>query len=622
MDLSFIAPIIKNGEVTVELCKEEIEEETQKWKLALILYVVGGSPTIGAMERYIASVWNFVAKPKAYFHNDGYFVVRFNSIEDRDEVLYLGPHMLNNMPIIVKMWSGDFDFNKEVLQTIPVWVKYPNLPLNCWGKRSLSRISSGLGIPLYADARTTQVDRISYARVLVEMDVTKELPGSIKVTDPNGREFIQEIAYDWSGTKLEAKNVKQKQEWQPKVVSKVQEPAVKEQLQLKETTNEKNASTKSKLQLAMPRQIEGGPGRQQGDTGQEDNYEYSSKGRIWLLWDTNEIECKEVSKTAQTIHTTVDIRRLDMRFTFIAVYGPHRVEDRRSMWSELTRLHSIQQGPWLIMGDYNAIRSVEDRPVGTGLTEIKTSGRNFTWTNGHTYSKIDRDLINADWMLVMPQLEVWIMDPYCSDHSPLSIALEENDDFSSKPFKFLNHLAEHDDFMKIVNEAWERPQEPHTMRSIWQKLKRVKHVMKVLNKNEYNDVGDRIKVCRQRLTAIQEQMRDPGQDEILVAKEKVMKIQLEKWLGVEESIMRQKSRVKWLKLGDANTTYFFASMKNRCSQNKIRRIIKGNGSTVQTRKDIEEEVIGFYQQLLGSLASELPTINPAIMRDGPMMNYN
>ncbi|XP_070013814.1 uncharacterized protein [Nicotiana sylvestris] len=414
------------------------------------------------------------------------------------------------------MWSADFDFNKEVLQTIPISVKYPNLPLNCWGKRSLSRISSGLGIPLYADACTTQVDRISYARVLVEMDVTKELPRSIKVTDPNGKEFMQEITYVW-------------------------EP-VKEQLQSKETTNEKNANTsismastsaggergneeqrwktvigksaarsrerqpadvvnvingfnllaESKLQLAMPRQIEGGTGRHQGDTGQE------------------------------------------------AVYGLHSIEDRRSMWSELTRLNSIQQGPWLIMGDYNATRSAEDRPIDnpvqelevrnfndfiedTGLTEMKTSGRNFTWTNGHTYSKIDRALINVDWMLVMPQLEVWIMDPHCSDHLPLSIALEENEDFSSKPFKFLNHLAEHDDFIKIVNEAWERPQEQHNLRCIWQKLKRVKQAMKSLNKNEYNTVGTRIKVCRQKLTVMQEQMRDTGQDETLVAEEKEMK---------------------------------------------------------------------------------------------------
>ncbi|XP_019263541.1 PREDICTED: uncharacterized protein LOC109241271 [Nicotiana attenuata] len=197
MDLSFIAPTIKNGEVIIKLCKEEVEEETQKWKQALILYVVGSTPTIGAMERFIASAWNFTTKPKVYFHNDGYFVVRFNSISDRDEILYSGPHMLNNNPIIMRVWSTDFDFNKEVLQIISVWVRYPNLPLNCWGVKSLSRISSGLGIPFYADACTTQLDRISYARVLIEMDVTKDLPKAIKVTDPNGREFLQEVAYDW-----------------------------------------------------------------------------------------------------------------------------------------------------------------------------------------------------------------------------------------------------------------------------------------------------------------------------------------------------------------------------------------------------------------------------------------
>lgn len=46
----------------VELCEEEMVEETVKWMRALILYVVGTTPTIGAMERFIASEWNFIAK--------------------------------------------------------------------------------------------------------------------------------------------------------------------------------------------------------------------------------------------------------------------------------------------------------------------------------------------------------------------------------------------------------------------------------------------------------------------------------------------------------------------------------------------------------------------------------
>uniref|UniRef100_M1BIT4 Endonuclease/exonuclease/phosphatase n=1 Tax=Solanum tuberosum TaxID=4113 RepID=M1BIT4_SOLTU len=197
MGLNYINPIMRNGEQVIELKKEEIEKATEEWKQALILYVVGESPTIAATERYIALQVNTVSKPKVYYHNDGYFLVRFANLDDRNEVLYSGPHMMNNKPIIVKVWSAEFDFNKEVLQTVPIWVKYPNLPLSCWSQDSLSRISSGLGVPLYADECTTKVERISFARVLVEMDVARELPKKLKVEDPNGRVFEQAVQYEW-----------------------------------------------------------------------------------------------------------------------------------------------------------------------------------------------------------------------------------------------------------------------------------------------------------------------------------------------------------------------------------------------------------------------------------------
>lgn len=54
-----------------------------------------------------------------------------------------------------------------------------------------------MGVPMYADACTSKVDRISYARVLVEVDGTRKLLKTIKVVDPNGREFTQTIIYDW-----------------------------------------------------------------------------------------------------------------------------------------------------------------------------------------------------------------------------------------------------------------------------------------------------------------------------------------------------------------------------------------------------------------------------------------
>lgn len=62
---------------------------------------------------------------------------------------------------------------------------------------SLSRISSGMGVPLYADECTTKVNTISFARVLVGMDVARELPKNLKVEDPSGRVFEQVVQYEW-----------------------------------------------------------------------------------------------------------------------------------------------------------------------------------------------------------------------------------------------------------------------------------------------------------------------------------------------------------------------------------------------------------------------------------------
>ncbi|XP_060211716.1 uncharacterized protein LOC132639275 [Lycium barbarum] len=62
---------------------------------------------------------------------------------------------------------------------------------------TLSRISSGIGNHLYTDECTTAIERISYARVLVETDITRPLPNTVQVLDPNGKIFDQAVLYDW-----------------------------------------------------------------------------------------------------------------------------------------------------------------------------------------------------------------------------------------------------------------------------------------------------------------------------------------------------------------------------------------------------------------------------------------
>lgn len=54
MPLKYVAPIIKDGKKVVQLTKADVELETKKWRNSIILYVVGESPTIVRLKRFIA----------------------------------------------------------------------------------------------------------------------------------------------------------------------------------------------------------------------------------------------------------------------------------------------------------------------------------------------------------------------------------------------------------------------------------------------------------------------------------------------------------------------------------------------------------------------------------------
>lgn len=51
----FIPPTIHDGVKKLQLQREEMDVENTKWQKAIILYVIGDSPSIGTMKRFIAA---------------------------------------------------------------------------------------------------------------------------------------------------------------------------------------------------------------------------------------------------------------------------------------------------------------------------------------------------------------------------------------------------------------------------------------------------------------------------------------------------------------------------------------------------------------------------------------
>lgn len=195
--MQYVAPKVVDGEIDVKIEDEDVAPELKFWETTLILYILGGDISMYMLKNFMEKAWNFVSLPDMYYHDDGYFMLRFKSHADMDAVLMKGPYTIRNMPLILQEWRPDFDLKKDMLSTIPIWVKLPKLPLHLWGETSLNKIGSAIGIPLVTDECTTHRLRVSYARILVEVDITQKMLDEITITDNKGLKRKQPIEYEW-----------------------------------------------------------------------------------------------------------------------------------------------------------------------------------------------------------------------------------------------------------------------------------------------------------------------------------------------------------------------------------------------------------------------------------------
>ncbi|XP_016497216.1 uncharacterized protein LOC107816056 [Nicotiana tabacum] len=195
--LEYYPHVMKDGVKMIRLNQIEVEEETRKWKSSLIGYVLAGSPSFKEMLKFVYDVLHFVDTPQVYLHDDKYFIFRFQSDEDKLKVLKYGPYTFNNRPVMLKQWVPDFDISKESNRIVPTWVILPGLPIQYWVTKNLGRIASYLGKPVCTDKLTTQGDRISNARILVDMDISQLLPNFILIEDENKGCKEQRLEYKW-----------------------------------------------------------------------------------------------------------------------------------------------------------------------------------------------------------------------------------------------------------------------------------------------------------------------------------------------------------------------------------------------------------------------------------------
>ncbi|XP_028121752.1 uncharacterized protein LOC114318964 [Camellia sinensis] len=121
-------------------------------------------------------------------NDDGFIFFMFENRDCCIDVLEGGPWYAGGFLLILKQWYRMMKLSKEDKKTIPVWVKFYNIPLEYWYGDGLSRIASAVGVPLFMDQLTSSGSQISFARVCVNILADSAFPDSFVIT--SGEESI------------------------------------------------------------------------------------------------------------------------------------------------------------------------------------------------------------------------------------------------------------------------------------------------------------------------------------------------------------------------------------------------------------------------------------------------
>ncbi|XP_020257721.1 uncharacterized protein LOC109834188 [Asparagus officinalis] len=323
------------------------------------------------------------------------------------------------------------------------------------------------------------------------------------------------------------------------------------------------------------------------------NVRGSSKTRILILWDPRIFDVQIVKISDQQI--TCAIKSFDGRLDCVisSVYGFNQMEARQELWLELNQiLQLIGSVHWLICGDFNAMISNDEKLGGAVLTNsdtrdfnnfitdchlnhMKTLGCFYTWNNKQmtdtrVWSRLDRVLVNDQWINVFNSSHAEFLLPYFSDHSRALISIYEDCLQGKKSFKIFKMWTKHADSLPTVSEIWKYDIQGCTMYSVCTKLNMLKGALKVLNKRHFYNISEQVQRAKFVLEDTQKKLQNNPLDPMLICQEKENISSYNKFMDCEVSFYQQKARVAWSMHGDRSTSYFHAVAKRNRHKNNVR----------------------------------------------------
>ena len=185
-------------------------------------------------------------------------------------------------------------------------------------------------------------------------------------------------------------------------------------------------------------------------------------------------------------------------------------------------------------------------------------------------------------------------------------------------FKFINGVAKDKQFLDVVARYWDRWVLGNPSFVVWTKLLHLQGPLRKLG-DDFSRASQAIIDARGELGSIQQALILDRQNGALILQEKKLTAQLLLLRTKEESLLRQKSKATWIQLGDGNNAFFHARLKARNANSGFQHLVDDTGRVCNSDRDIEDEVVRYFTNLVGSKRPRRDFIDFTTFKDGPLL---
>ena len=179
--INFSETHTQTGSLTIDFPPKLTDRLREPWKFTLIAKPLGKSTGFRYFDQKIRHIWKPIGEIAILDLGRDFFAVRFKNPEDHLRILTGGPWFINKSLISIRNWCPFFNAFDAKASTTTVWIRLPGLPLEFYDQEALSLIGNRIGKLISIDARTANTKRGRFARLCIELDITRPLPTSIQL---------------------------------------------------------------------------------------------------------------------------------------------------------------------------------------------------------------------------------------------------------------------------------------------------------------------------------------------------------------------------------------------------------------------------------------------------------